>query len=68
MNDTAAATSVTETPLHPSELPDERSEWPEQARAAFRDVLRQLDRWCREYDWPTSRNSLVAEEAIRQSW
>jgi hypothetical protein len=49
-------------------LPEDRTEWPEQARKAFHDVQRQLDRWCRQYDWPTSGNAWVAEEAVRRSW
>ena len=52
----------------PALLPGDRSDWPEPARAAFHDVLRQLDRWCRQHDWPTAGNAWVAEEAVRRSW
>jgi hypothetical protein len=49
-------------------LPQDRTEWPEQARKAFHDVLHQLDLWSRQHDWPTSSNAWVAEQAVRQSW
>ena len=67
MDNIAFAACVSDTPHHTS-LPDDRSEWPEQARKAFHDVVGQLDRWCRRYYWPTTGNARVAEEAIRQSW
>jgi hypothetical protein len=68
MDYSAVATYPLEAPGQSSVLPHDRSEWPEQALWAFRDVLRQLDRWCRQHDWPTSGNAWVAEEAVRQSW
>jgi hypothetical protein len=49
-------------------LPASRSEWPEAARRAFFEVLRQLDGWCREHDRPRGTNAVVAEQAIRQVW
>jgi hypothetical protein len=50
------------------ELPADISDWPEKARAALRDVSRELDRWCRHNDWPMATNAGLAEEAIRQAW
>jgi hypothetical protein len=64
----ACAAGTSESPRPATLLPEDRTEWPEQARKAFHDVQRQLDRWCRQYDWPTSGNAWVAEEAVRQSW
>jgi hypothetical protein len=48
-------------------LPSDVSSWPEDAEIARREVLRQLDGWCRTYDRPTNLNSWIAEEAIRRS-
>ena len=54
---------------HPLEvLPENRTEWPDDANEAHRRLQRELDRWCREHDWPMVTNSWVAEEAIRQGW
>lgn len=52
----------------PTELPIELHDWPEEARSAYREVQRELDRWCRTNDWPMISNALVAEEAVRRSW
>ncbi len=49
-------------------LPVSRAEWPDEARRAFHDVLRQLDGWCRERDRPRGTNAAIAEQAIRQVW
>jgi len=49
-------------------LPASRSEWPDGARQAFSEVLRQLDGWCRERDRPRSTNVAIAEQAVRQVW
>ena len=49
-------------------LPASRSEWPDGARQAYFEVLRQLDGWCRERDRPRGTNSAIAEQAIRQVW
>ena len=68
MEHQACAVGTIGSPRPAAVLPEDRTEWPEQARNAFHDVLRQLDRWCRNHDWPTSRNAWVAEEAVRQSW
>ncbi len=52
----------------PTELPADISDWPEEARTAYRGVQRELDSWCRRHGWTTSRNAWVAEEAVRQCW
>jgi len=49
-------------------LPVHRAEWPDGAREAFHEVLRQLDGWCREHDRPRGSNPGIAEHAIRQVW
>ena len=49
-------------------LPKDRTEWPTEAREAFREVLGGLDGWCRRHDWPKLTNDWVAEEAVRRSW
>lgn len=49
-------------------LPASRVDWPDGARQAFTEVLRQLDGWCRERDRPRSTNAAVAEQAVRQVW
>ncbi|HSN54413.1 MAG TPA: hypothetical protein VLT32_07055 [Candidatus Sulfomarinibacteraceae bacterium] len=36
-------------------------------RAASRDVLRQLDAWCRSHDAPSVLNAWIAEEALRRA-
>ena len=40
----------------------------EQADAEYRRIQRELDAWCRKHDWPSTLNSWVAEEALRQCW
>ena len=52
----------------PGGLPASRAEWPDGARQAFHQVLRQLDGWCRERDRPRGTNAAIAEQAIRQVW
>lgn len=49
-------------------LPASRGDWPDGARQAFSEVLRQLDGWCRDRDRPRSTNAAIAEQAIRQVW
>jgi hypothetical protein len=49
-------------------LPASRADWPDGARQAFSEVLRQLDGWCRERDRPRSMNAAIAEQAVRQVW
>ncbi len=49
-------------------LPDDRSQWPEDAGDSYRSLLRDLDRWSRENRLPMVTNAWVAEEAVRRSW
>jgi hypothetical protein len=49
-------------------LPLHQAEWPQGARQAFHEVLRELDGWCREHGRPRSMNAGIAEQAIRQVW
>jgi hypothetical protein len=51
-----------------SGLPANRVNWPEDARLAYREVLRELDGWSRQHNSSATSNSWVAEEAIRQTW
>jgi hypothetical protein len=49
-------------------LPNERTEWPDDAGREYGRLLRELNSWSRDHDWPTSSNSWIAEEAVRRSW
>ena len=49
-------------------LPEERTEWPDDAAREYQRLLRELNSWSREHDWPMSGNSWIAEEAVRRSW
>ena len=49
-------------------LPEERAEWPDDAAREYQRLLRELNSWSREHDWPMSGNSWIAEEAVRRSW
>ncbi|MEJ2580300.1 MAG: hypothetical protein P8127_01475 [Acidobacteriota bacterium] len=49
-------------------LPEKRDEWPDNATKEYRQLLRELNDWSREHDWPMSSNSWIAEEAVRRSW
>lgn len=49
-------------------LPADRSQWPVDAFDSYRQILRDLDRWSRENDFPVITNAWVAEEAVRQGW
>ena len=49
-------------------LPDERTEWPDDATTEYHRLLRELNSWSREHDWPMSGNSWIAEEAVRRAW
>jgi hypothetical protein len=35
--------------------------------AEHREIVRQLDAWCRSHDWPGFLNAHLAEEALRRS-
>ena len=61
-HDSAASFPVVEA------LPEERKRWPENAAGEYKRLLRELNSWSREHDWPMSGNSWIAEEAVRQSW
>ena len=49
-------------------LSSERAEWPDEAGREYGRLLRELNSWSRDHDWPMSSNSWIAEEAIRRSW
>ena len=49
-------------------LPADRSQWPSDAGKAYNHLLRELNRWSREHDYPMTTNSWIAEEAVRQAW
>ena len=49
-------------------LPADRSTWSDDADNTYREVLRELDRWCRDTGSSGILNSWVAEEAVRQTW
>ena len=45
-----------------------RRAWTPDARAAFDDLLRQLDRWARSHDLASTHNPAIAEAVIREAW
>jgi hypothetical protein len=49
-------------------LPVNRDEWPDEAGREYSRLLRELNSWSRDHDWPMSTNSWIAEEAVRRSW
>jgi hypothetical protein len=49
-------------------LPEERDQWPDDASREYTRLLRELNSWSRDHDWPMSGNSWIAEEAVRRSW
>ena len=49
-------------------LPRERTDWPDDAGREYGRLLRELNSWSRENDWPMSGNSWIAEEAVRRGW
>jgi hypothetical protein len=49
-------------------LPSERAEWPNDAGREYSRLLRELNSWSRDHDWPMSSNSWIAEEAVRRGW
>ncbi len=51
-----------------SSLPEERDRWPRTAGAAHEALLRELNLWSRDNDWPVTLNSWIAEEAVRQGY
>jgi hypothetical protein len=65
-----AVTEHNATPPFPGveALPAERDRWPEDAAREYRRLLRELNSWSRDHDWPMSGNSWIAEQAVRRSW
>jgi len=49
-------------------LPEDRNQWPRDAGEAHGRLLRELNRWSRDNDWPSTLNSWVAEEAVRREF
>jgi hypothetical protein len=49
-------------------LPIEREEWPDDATREYHRLLRELNSWSRDHDWPMTGNSWIAEEAVRRTW
>ena len=58
------------TPYFPAveALPENRTEWPDDAGSEYRRLLRELNSWSLDHDWAMSNNSWIAEEAVRRSW
>ena len=54
-------------PAH-GRLPEDRAEWPDEAGRQYGRLLRELNAWSREHDWPMSSNAWIAEEAVRRCW
>jgi hypothetical protein len=52
----------------PQTLPEERARWPAEALTAYRQLMFELNAWCRRYDWPPGCNPGVAEAAVRQAY
>ena len=52
----------------PAALPRDRAAWPDEARAAHRDLVRQLDAACRERGLASASNDSISEAAVRQVW
>ena len=49
-------------------LPEDQSQWPRAAEKARDLLFRELNRWSRDNDWPTTMNSWIAEEAVRRGF
>jgi hypothetical protein len=49
-------------------LAHDPEQWVPSARQAYRDVLAELESWCRKHQAPQGLNTWVAEEAIRRAW
>ena len=48
-------------------LSADRSTWSDDAEISYREVLRELDQWCRDNGSSGTLNSWVAEQAVRQT-
>lgn len=49
-----------------AELAADRSQWPQGDQLCYREVLSELDSWCRRHDHSRSLNSWIAVEAVRR--
>ena len=49
-------------------LPEDRKRWTRNADAAHASLLRELNQWSRDNDWPSTLNSWIAEEAVRRTF
>ena len=47
-------------------VPADRERWPIAADSARESLIRELDRWSRDNNWPSTLNSWIAEEAVRR--
>ncbi len=56
------------TPIVMDGVPDDRKRWSRSAGAARDSLLRELNRWSRDNDWPSTLNSWIAEEAVRRAF
>jgi hypothetical protein len=67
-----ASLDITSHPASPAipqtPLTGDPGNWPSAARNTHRQVVAQLDSWCRAHDESKMLNSWIAEEAVRQSW
>ena len=64
----AIETDILQVPQTLEGLPADRSQWPADAAREYNRLLRELNSWSRDHDWPLSGNSWIAEEALRRSW
>jgi len=56
------------SPMAMDALPEDRKRWPRTADAAHASLLRELNQWSRDNDWPSTLNSWIAEEAVRRAF
>ena len=55
-------------PIDMKTLPEDQKQWPSAADTARESLVRELNRWSRENDWPSTLNSWIAEEAVRRGF
>lgn len=55
-------------PVGVTTLPEDRTQWPREADTARTSLVRELNRWSRDNDWPSTLNSWIAEEAVRRGY
>ena len=58
----------TDTGRLESQLSQAPTEWPDEARDAYRDLLVELNDWSRRQGCSSSSNSSVAMRAVREVW